>query len=386
MLYIPHGNLRDFRVTGVTNNYRAIGRGATLEIEQQEIHHEKMASSYKLKLAKSGVHVFGTVSYLLFKKKVAEKMGNEIPELLASFNVKGSEDLATTSFRVILSCIFNYAQAAFIAYEAKIAEQKKIIHMLSSENAKINKRGRVSNPCSVESGDGYGLRSLRRHASHVVDVVRMESGGCDMKAIVLAREVLRRIERHADKHLDSGLEAMVNKAIVQQLELFYQEVKRRHRGRFPEMDRAAWSSMNSVLSGVKGICSTKVADAVGMDVNQLYKAKQRWKEWLQFDGVGEEVYLQALSEAVHGNSWPEEWVQFISDMWLDPRITRRGEGAADYCYDPKQRKDRPKEPHPVHYLEKPLYTVQNIMQVEGELRFPPTFAYSDGKARKFPIR
>ncbi len=92
VLYIPHGNLRDFRVTGVTNNYRAIGRGATLEIEQQEIHHEKRASSYKLKLAKSGVNVFGTVSYLLFKKKVAEKMGNEIPELLASFNVKGSED------------------------------------------------------------------------------------------------------------------------------------------------------------------------------------------------------------------------------------------------------------------------------------------------------
>ncbi len=71
------------------------------------------------------MNVFGTVSYLLFKKKVAEKMGNEIPELLASFNVKDSEDLATTSFRSILSCIFNYVQAAFIAYEAKIAEQKK---------------------------------------------------------------------------------------------------------------------------------------------------------------------------------------------------------------------------------------------------------------------
>ena len=32
-----------------------------------------------------------------------------------------------------------------------------------------------------------------------------------MKGIVLAREVLRRIERHADKNLDSGLEAKVNK-------------------------------------------------------------------------------------------------------------------------------------------------------------------------------
>ncbi len=54
-----------------------------------------------------------------------------------------------------------------------------------------------------------------------------------------AREVLRRIERHADKNLDSGLEAKVNKAIVEQLESFYQEIKRRHQERFPEMDRAA---------------------------------------------------------------------------------------------------------------------------------------------------
>ncbi len=71
-----------------------------------------------------------------------------------------------------------------------------------------------------------------------------------MKGIVLAREVLRRIERNVDTNLDSGLEAKVNKAIVEQLGSFYQEVKRRHRERFPEMGRAAWSSMNSVLSGV----------------------------------------------------------------------------------------------------------------------------------------
>jgi hypothetical protein len=42
--------------------------------------------------------------------------------------------------------------------------------------------------------------------------------------------------------------------------------------------------MNSVLSGVKGVRTTQVADAVGVNVNQLYKAKLRWKEWAQFDG------------------------------------------------------------------------------------------------------
>jgi hypothetical protein len=207
-----------------------------------------------------------------------------------------------------------------------------------------------------------------------------------MKAIVLAREVLRRLESGADEKLNSGLEARLNKAIVRQLEFFYQEIRDRHKGRFPEIDRRAWSSLNSILGGVKGVPMAAVAQAIGVERRQLREGKQRWLKWLDYDGEGDAPYLEAVSSAIHGNSWPQEWIEFILQMWEDPRCTRKGESASDYCYDPKQRKDRPKEPHVVHYQERPLYVIQDIMQTEGEIRFPADFLYADGKPRSFPKR
>ncbi len=66
--------MRDFRATTETCKLRAIGKTRKIaEIEKQEILREKMAWSSKLKLAKSGVTTFGTVSYPLFKNKVSEK-------------------------------------------------------------------------------------------------------------------------------------------------------------------------------------------------------------------------------------------------------------------------------------------------------------------------
>ncbi len=134
MFYILHDDLRDFRATTETCKRRAIGiKRKIVIIEKQEIEREKMATSSKLKLAKSGVTTFGTVFYLLFKKKVSEKMGKDIPQLLASFNIEGGVDLSASSLKAVMSIIFGYVEAAFIAYEAKIAEQKKIIHMLRTE-------------------------------------------------------------------------------------------------------------------------------------------------------------------------------------------------------------------------------------------------------------
>jgi hypothetical protein len=148
MFYIPHNDLRDFRATTETCKLRAIGKTRKIaEIEKQEILREKMAWSSKLKLAKSGLNTFGTVSYLLFKKKISEKMGKDIPQLLSSFNINGGVDLAASSFKAILSF---KAICAFIAYEAKIAEQKKIIHMLRTE------KRIVAIPVSADTGLDYG--------------------------------------------------------------------------------------------------------------------------------------------------------------------------------------------------------------------------------------
>ncbi len=73
---------------------------------------------------------FDTVSYLLFKNKVASKMGQIFPNNLASFAIEGSDVLAKTSFKAIMSCVFSYIEAAFIAYEEKIDKQKKVIRQL----------------------------------------------------------------------------------------------------------------------------------------------------------------------------------------------------------------------------------------------------------------
>ena len=110
--------------------------------------------------------------------------------------------------------------------------------------------------------------------------------------------------------------------------------------------------------------------------------------WLEYNGdpALAAPYLEAVSLVIHGGSWPTEWIQFVTEMWSDPRCTRKGEGIADYCYDPKIRKDRPSEPHIVHYLEMPLYAVQEVMQTEGELRFSQNYAYADGKIRTFSKR
>ena len=121
IFYIPHDDLRDFRATTETCKLRAIGKTRKIaEIENQEILRKKMAWSSKMNLAKSGVTTFGTVSYLLFKKKVSEKMGKEIPQHLFSFNINDGVDLAVSSFKAIMSIIFGYVEAAFIAYKAKI--------------------------------------------------------------------------------------------------------------------------------------------------------------------------------------------------------------------------------------------------------------------------
>ena len=123
-------------------------------------------------------------------------------------------------------------------------------------------------------------------------------------------------------------------------------------------------------------------------MNPLQAGKKRWHKWLEFNGdqTSEAPYLEAVSRVIHGRSWPNEWIQFIIEMWSDPRCTRKGEGVGDYCYDPKIRKGRPPEPHVIHYLEMPRYAVQEIMQTEGELRFSLNFTYADGKIRTFPRR
>jgi hypothetical protein len=120
-----------------------------------------------------------------------------------------------------------------------------------------------------------------------------------MKAIVLSIEVVRRLESATNGNLKSGIEARVNKGIVQQLECFYQEIRERHKGRYPEIDRRAWTTLNSILGGVRGVPLQSVADAVGVNVEPLQVGKKRWSKWLEYNGgpacVGSSVFGGCLA-------------------------------------------------------------------------------------------
>ena len=148
--------------------------------------------------------------------------------------------------------------------------------------------------------------------------------------------------------------------------------------------------MNSVLGGVEGVRLSDVAKAVSVKVEHLQSGRRRWQKWANVDADAEgsgKAYLQDLEKFVHGNSWPVEWVDFISGMWEDDRCTRKGEGMHDYIYDPKKRKGV-REPHVIHYIESKFKDIQKTMQDEGEKMFGPDYVYLDGKSRPkgFPKR
>ena len=58
-------------------------------------------------------------------------------------------------------------------------------------------------------------------------------------------------------------------------------------------------------------------------------------------------------------------------MWLHESVTRKGEGGADYCRDPKAKRGQGELVH-IHWLETPMYVVQEKIQSAAELKFNTT--------------
>jgi hypothetical protein len=96
---------------------RAIGARAMCNLKKKILQQESSYNASKLNYAKSGDMAFGTVTYLIFKKRVANKMGHIIPDNLSSFGIEGSDEIAKTSFKaILLSFVFSYVEAAFHLY------------------------------------------------------------------------------------------------------------------------------------------------------------------------------------------------------------------------------------------------------------------------------
>ncbi len=115
-------------------------------------------------------------------------MGHIILDNLSSFGIEGSDKIAKISFKAILSFVFSYVEEPFIAYEEEIDRQKKVIAQLLRfknerlENGPWHSIGASSHDKLSTDNSYTSLRSLSRHAACVANVVRTQSGGCDMKA------------------------------------------------------------------------------------------------------------------------------------------------------------------------------------------------------------
>ena len=126
------------------------------------------------------------------------------------------------------SALMQYLNGCFVAYEAEIARLNGVIRSLRSENAQLkvgeapNKAAsHLSGSTSTTTFGEWSARTLRRQSKAFTGAILKEAGGCDVKAITLARELLRKLDAKEEGYQK---ETMVNSAIVLALKNFYVQV------------------------------------------------------------------------------------------------------------------------------------------------------------------
>ena len=82
---------------------------------------------------------------------------------------------------------------------------------------------------------------------------------------------------------------------------------------------------------------------------------------------------------MRADKYPEEWGDFIVEMWLSEECTRASENAADEISNPHNKHDKSR--YRLHWLEKKLEEVVRIVNEHGKVRFGADFEYKDGIRR-----
>jgi hypothetical protein len=217
--------LRDWRLCntkqGCTGVKRAIDQGT--DDKKAALRERK-----KVKLLISeGSSVFGSMDDWIFGAAVRKRLETELPAALGDFDMPESKRYVgkgSTSY----SALMMYLTGCFVAYEAEIARLNAVIRELKAENAQM-KVGEAPNKaasqlCGSSSPTTVGewsARSLRQKPAAFTNAVLKESGGCDLKAIALAREILRKLDAEEDGY---QRDTTVNSAIVLALKNFYVQV------------------------------------------------------------------------------------------------------------------------------------------------------------------
>ena len=228
-------------------------------------------------------------------------------------------------------------------------------------------------------GAGYGAqesgkRLLRLHAAEIVEHIQRKAGDDALKQMELGKAVHQRLStRESSVHAD---ENAINAAIVDGVREWCATLKTVYNGRFPNEVRAGYLK---VLQSVGHKCAARrgpytaaaTARVLGVKAKHLIIERLRWEDWL----TGDTDQFLELRVAMRRDKFPEEWADFIVDMWLSEDITRQSESAVHVCRNPKSRKD--KYEYRIHWLEKKIEDVVRIINEKGKVAFPFGAAYKD---------
>ena len=82
---------------------------------------------------------------------------------------------------------------------------------------------------------------------------------------------------------------------------------------------------------------------------------------------------------MRSDKFPEEWAEFIVETWCSDRCTRASERSSDEMRNPNTKKDP--EWYRLHFLEKKILTIIDIINEEGKKKFHAEYEYADGQSR-----
>ena len=195
--YVPCENMRDHRRGRPKDS--AVGYKRVADFGVAEAKAMSLAAKKKKTLIVQGSKVFGSLDDLLFRKKVKERLGEELPPFLRDFELDGVGAVVGEGSESY-SALMEYMTGCFVAYEAEIARLNKCIAKLKIANLRL-KAGEHVSAAVTEQSNGtttslgvWQKRTLSRHSSNFVAALLKESKQCPVKAIALAREVLRPTE------------------------------------------------------------------------------------------------------------------------------------------------------------------------------------------------
>ena len=237
----------------------------------------------------------------------------------------------------------------------------------------------------------FADRTLRTHAKQITDMIIQLAGEDNTrKQVQLAVAVAHRL--NVQKITEDAEAREVQLGLFYSIKEFYEDIQDKNPGRFVNLDRAAHMTTNAIV-GHQAYEGPKVSGRakerqLGIKRDSLYEGADRYIDWFLDKSTcldGDREYLFALRGKIRADKWADEWLEFIvgDEGWLSEECTRAGEGSADYCKNPKNWKDGTQ--YRIHWIEKQMQTIVGIIQKKGEKKFPPDYAYADGRARVFKV-